>query len=184
MDCNYYIDNILSAHADGELRGQRSALPNRTSAVVSHAVNGSLKNESSSISSELELRISRVPADLRLYIRTALGELVDAELLAQRPAWCRYAETATYRASQLGKSACRHPIYYAMPIAAVTLLMILGIKSRNFRSVPTVPATPVFSLAVNKFDSSIRDFAPNVTIQSPSQNDSDFAWIIRSRPFE
>jgi hypothetical protein len=177
MDCNHYVGNFLSAHADGELRGREERLAD---AHISSCLQCHRR-----LSQERELKrlirsqssILRVPADLRMDIRTALGEVVDTELLTQRPAWRRCIRVAMRGAAHVGKSAHRHPIRYALPIAAVGLLMILGIKSRDFRSIPPVPATPVFNLAVNRFDSSIREFAPNVT-PGPSQTDSDFAWVI------
>jgi hypothetical protein len=113
-----------------------------------------------------------------LSIRAALGELVETELIASRPAWQRYTAAAARSAARLGRSIQLHPVRYAVPLAAVVLLMVLGVKSLDFQPLPRVPNTPIFTLAIDKFDASIRGFAPNAATEGPAPGDSDFAWVM------
>lgn len=174
MDCAHYIQNLLSAHVDGELRGREERLADdHVSSCISCQQRLAQEREVKRLLRS-QSRLARVPADLRLHIRAALGELVETELRARRPARQRYAAAV----ARWGACVRRYPLRFAVPLAAVAMLMVLGVKSLDFKPLPQVSNAPLFSLAVNKFDASLRDFAPNATAEDPDHGDSDFAWVM------
>jgi hypothetical protein len=166
MDCSEYLDKFLSPHADGELtaRERRKAEDHLEGCGPCRA--RMAEERSFKVLVREHAGMVRVPAEVRLKIRAAIGEM--AEPFAGR-----------------SQSKQRRPILPSrrmgtwIPLAAAaTLLLCIGIYARH--SMGLSPAAelhpvPAFDLAIAKYDSFVRDFVPNV----PADRDgSDLAWVV------
>ena len=186
MDCRGYIREVLSAHADGELSG-----PERIAA--DDHLRGCLRCQGS-LAAERRLKtliaatapLVRVPAGVRLRIRTALGEGADAEANEGRASGRAVAvrRDGGFTGSRAGRAArwiAARPLRAALPFAAVaSLILLVAIDAGRSRdSVANVPATPVFDLATASFDGLARGFTPNVAAASVGKSDgSYYAWVV------
>src|SRR6185437_502539 len=85
MDCARYLEEMLSAHADGELRGRAERDADRH-LVECGACQARLAEERE-LKRLIRMKHSmmRAPGDLRMRLRAALGELIEAEEAAEHP---------------------------------------------------------------------------------------------------
>ena len=183
MNCRVYIREFLSAHADGELSGrERTAADDhlrgcarcQASFAEEHRVKTLIRAETP---------LTRVPADVRLRIRAALGEVADAALNGHRTDPRRAGSFPARRAMRAIRWIEARPLRVALPFAALAsmiLLIALGVGRFGTRdSVPNVPATPVFDLATASFDGLARGFTPNVAAESARRGDGAYyAWVV------
>jgi Putative zinc-finger len=169
MDCQDYVNKYLSAHADGELT------PYALRRVEEHlggcrACRGRLADERS-VKALVRQRITivKVPAEVRLRIRAAIGESGEAAASHGRLA----------ALTEAGRSAMVQRMRVWAPIAAAaSLLVFLGLYSIGPGSrsrAPEFGTVPNFDLAIAKYNSFTRDFVPNV----PNDRDgTELAWVM------
>jgi len=165
IGCAEYIHSFVSAHADGELTaGERriaddhiaSCLSCRTRFAEERSLKALVRQHSN---------IMRVPAEVRLRIRAAIGEMAEP------------SPTARTSERRFG-TFVRQARVWAPLAAAACLLVFLGVYSGH--QMTETPATsfhavPAFDLAISKYDSFARDFVPNV----PTERDgTDLAWVM------
>lgn len=169
MDCGRYLEDMLSAHADGELRGRAEREADR------HLMEcGACRAR---LAEERELKrlvrvkhsVVRAPGDFRMRLRSALGELIEAEEAAarRRPGGRRSA--VGLRMISLWGGA-----------AAAAALMVIFLVAHLWRgaSFPATPQTPAFTEAVARFDSASRTFQPNASAEGPVAGNADYAWVM------
>lgn len=183
MDCRRYIKEFLSAHADSHLSEReltaadghlRGCARCRASFAEEHRVKTLIR---------VNTPFTRVPADVRLRIRAALGEVTDPESGMRRTDSRRGRGFPVRRAIRAARWMGARPIWIAIPFAAVAsmiLLVALGVGPFGTRdSLPNVPATPVFDLATASFDGLARGFTPNVATESTRAGDGAYyAWVV------
>jgi hypothetical protein len=211
MNCGEYIDRFLSADADGQLTAQERHL------VEEHL--RACQRCRALLDQELALKASirrhmgtvRTPADTRLRIRAALGEvdeqrsgrttiLNQARISVRRRAarlGTRPASAQSGRGASLSASAGRRWLaiqlkraQYLAPIGlAIIVLAAAGLIFRiNGRSVSGSPdylrTTPAFDFALTRFNELSQEFAPNVPVEAFGRDDGAyFAWVQQSDPF-
>ncbi len=198
MNCNEYLEQYLTAHADGQLA------PDERHSVEQH-LRGCTSCRARLIEEQvLKAQVRRyaglvkTPADVRLRIRALLGEA------SERP-----QRSTGYSAVRVGSS--RHPLspaalrssarvwlsrqlQYAQYVAPIGLLMVLlsgaTVLSRlYFRSMPGLTigesqkSIPAFDFAIERFNGLSQEFAPNVPPEAFSRNDGAyFAWVEDTNP--
>jgi Putative zinc-finger len=174
MQCRRYIDDLISAHADGELRGrqEREADEHLASCVECRAQFAHEREVKRAIRTRNP--IVRAPGDARLRIRARLGALVEAELAPRRPALHRLGSALRHG----GTTVQRHPLRLGAGVAALMIVALLGINGRRPSAAPQVPSTPAFNLAVERFDASARDFEPNAGGEAQVATNVDYAWVM------
>jgi anti-sigma factor RsiW len=183
MDCPVYIREFLSAHADGELGGlERAAaddhLRDCAQCRASLAEERRLKNLI-----RVGAPLARVPADVRLRIRAALGVGAGPGANGGRASGRRDSALPANRAVSRARWIEARTLRVAIPFAALaSLILIVAIGLGGFAprdSVANVPETPVFDLATASFDGLARGFRPNVAEESASKNDGAYyAWVL------
>jgi hypothetical protein len=181
MTCQRYLDEFLAAHVDGELVGHDLRVADghidgcvrcRERFVDERRLKALIRTHST---------VAKVPADVRLRIRAALGEAVEYESSRRAESRPSFAYRATRRGMRalIGNRSAR----IALPLAALGSLVfaaiLLNTHYRPGTTLPEVPATHAFDLAVSKFDAFGRDFSPNAPVESErSRGDSNFAWVM------
>ncbi|MBF6560391.1 MAG: zf-HC2 domain-containing protein [Candidatus Binataceae bacterium] len=186
MECQEYIDEYLAAHADGELS------PDQRRAVGVHlggcAICRARLIEERSLKALVRQNagIVKVPADVRLRIRAALGDAAEAELAApsdpaRRPE--RADRDAAARRPLFARDAAqmRQPMLWAPIGLAATILVIVaisaGLGSRGTRA-PGAATVPAFDAAIGKYLADERNFVPNVPAEAFANDDgSVYAWV-------
>ncbi|HLW69045.1 MAG TPA: hypothetical protein VKS22_00320 [Candidatus Binataceae bacterium] len=177
MTCQTYIENYLATHADSELDGHEHRLADEHIADCLRCRERFISERQLKTLIRTHSVIAKVPADVRLRIRAALGELIEADSRpAVRPAFAdrggRIAVWARSRSARI-----------ALPIAALgSLILALGLIVGHVRTgiaLPQVPPTQLFDLAVNKFNAFGSNFVANATDQDASgHGDSYYAWVM------
>jgi hypothetical protein len=165
IGCSEYIDSFVSAHADGELTaGERRIADDHLVSCLSCRARFAEERSLKALVRQ-HSNIMRVPAEVRLRIRAAIGEMAEPSLTAR---------TSERRFGTF----VRQTRVWAPLAAAACLLVFLGVYSGHHMT--EAPATsfhpvPAFDLAISKYDSFARDFVPNV----PSERDgTDLAWVM------
>jgi Putative zinc-finger len=169
MNCSEYVNKYLSAHADGELtarelRRAEEHLGGCGSCRGRLADEGSLKAQV-----RRNVNIVKVPAEVRLRIRAAIGEV--GEPIAARGN--QAIRTESGRSALVRRMRVWAPVAAAASLLAFVALYSFGIGTRT----PTAQVQPVpaFDLAIAKYDAFERDFVPNVP---NDQNGSELAWVM------
>jgi len=177
MTCQIYIENYLAAHVDSELDGHEHRLADEHIASCLGCRERFISERQLKTLIRTHSVIARVPADVRLRIRAALGEQIEAESSpAVRPAFTdRGVRTGVWRRLRSARTA--------FPIAALgSLILTLALIASHVRTgvaPPQVPPTQLFDLAVNKFNSFGSSFVANATDQDASgHGDSYYAWVM------
>jgi hypothetical protein len=169
MNCSEYVNKYLSAHADGELTARE--LRRAEQHLGGCSVCRSRLAEERSLKAQVRrnVNIVKVPAEVRLRIRAAIGEVGE-------PATARGSQAIR---SESGRSAIvRRMRVWAPAAAAASLLAFVALYSFGIGTrTPTaqVRPVPVFDLAIAKYDAFERDFVPNVP---NDQNGSELAWVM------
>ncbi|HVC44907.1 MAG TPA: zf-HC2 domain-containing protein [Candidatus Binataceae bacterium] len=187
MECQEYIDEYLAAHADDELSlDQRRAVSVH---LAGCAICRARLIEERSLKALVRQNagIVKVPADVRLRIRAALGNAAEAELAAPTgPA--RHPEradrnVAAGRRPRFARAAAqmRRPVLWAPLGLAVAILIIVavsaGLGSRGTRA-PGPATVPAFDTAIGKYLAYERNFVPNVPAEAFANDDgSVYAWV-------
>jgi hypothetical protein len=184
MDCSEYIDEYLAAHADDELGVSEHRR-------VEEHLSGCARCRAR-LADERTLKalvrqhsgIVKAPADVRLRIRAALGEMVEANLASgrfrdrsepSRPLGGMPASVTRPILSQARRFRVWAPATVA--VALIVLLLLFGGRTGN------TPSEPAFDLAIGKYDSFLSDFVPNVPVEAYSTGSgSDFAWVMNTDP--
>jgi len=172
MDCREYVDKLVSAHADGALTPRERRLAESHLGTCPACRTRLAEERSLKVLVRQHANIVKVPAEVRLRIRAAIGEMADPSFIG------RNSTPHTQDSSPRFLWPARQTRVWAPIAAAAALLLFLAVYSG--RSGTPGPAAqfhpvPVFDLAIAKYDSLARDFVPNV----PSdRNGSDFAWVM------
>jgi|SRR5581483_2503988 anti-sigma factor RsiW len=172
MTCGEYRESFLTAHADDELIGRDRR------AADDHV--GRCAGCRTALAQERRLKAlvrtrfapGKVPPDLRLRIRAALGEISDAP--PRRP-WRETIRRAARRPAALRR---RLPLGIAAALAA-SLILALALKRQTGAPVvfAAVPPTPTFDYAVSKYEALAEEFVPNAAVETSSAG-ADYAWVI------
>ncbi|HXR25795.1 MAG TPA: zf-HC2 domain-containing protein [Candidatus Binataceae bacterium] len=188
MNCRVYIREFLSAHADGELSGQERTAADYHLRGCPCCQASFAEEQRVKALIHTSTPLARVPADMRLRIRAALGEVADPGLNRsqsnrRRTDARREGAFPVSRAVRTARWIGARPLRAAIPFAAVAvLIMVVAIGVGGFGgrdSVANVPATPVFDLATASFDGLARGFTPNVATESARKSDgSYYAWVV------
>jgi hypothetical protein len=174
MTCDKYIEHFLVLHADDELIGrERRAADDHVASCTPCRLK--LKDERS-IKAFIghQGQIIRTPADVRLRIRAALGELAE-------PPFATAQRDGSRRASGRFRVAARtKELRVILPVAAALAFIIFGLAVPvHFHQQRYTPPTAAFDLATAKFDSLSRNFRTNVATAAASQGDGAFyAWVV------
>jgi hypothetical protein len=184
MDCEVYKEQLLAAHADGELDGPeleaaemhlRDCVRCRMSLADERRLKALVRNSAT---------IVHVPADARLRIRAALGSTdATADRASVRRGPGRYAAGAN-RGSRVARWLYAEPLRVALPFAAIAASVLIAALFAQSRHQPVIqvahiPETSVFDLAMASYDSLARGFAPNVATASAAESDgSYYAWVV------
>ena len=186
MECQEYIDEFLAAHADDELG------PDQRRAVGVHLAGCAICRarliEERSLKALVRHNagIVRVPADVRLRIRAALGNAAEAESAAPSSA-ARFPDEAHRDAAgrrrlfaRAGAQMRRPALWAPLALAAALIIFVAisaGLGSRGAR--PPGPTTvPAFDAAIGKYLDYERNFVPNVPAEAFANNDgSVYAWV-------
>lgn len=175
MDCSEYVDKFLSAHADGELASRERRLADSHVGGCTACRTRLAEERSLKVLVRQHTNIVKVPAEVHLRIRAAIGEMTDPNFIG------RNLSTRGQDSDRRFLWPMRQTHVWAPIAAAAAVLLFLAVYSG--RSGTPAPATqfhpvPVFDLAIIKYDSLTRYFVPNV----PSdRNGTDFAWVMDRR---
>lgn len=172
MDCNEYVDKFLSAHADGELTSRERRFAENHLGGCPACRTLLAEERSLKVLVRQHTNVAKVPAEVRLRIRAAIGEMAGPNFVAPRPI-SRGQESARHFLLPVPQMRVWAPI----AAAAVVLLSLAVYCGRSGTPVAAARFHPVpaFDLAIAKYDSLSRDFVPNV----PNDSDgSDFAWVM------
>jgi anti-sigma factor RsiW len=189
MKCREYIAGFLSADADDELDASERRLVDdhlggcaacRARLANERAMKALIRRHSP---------LAKAPADVRLRIRAALGEMNDRPADSRRGANSMRAAgmTRALEAKTPGRFArvlgSRRRLYVAAPaLAALSIALIVALSSGGAR--PPAPAAqrlavPEFDLAIGKFGQMAGDFTPNVPVEAFNSNDGAYyAWVV------
>jgi len=173
MDCARYLEEMLSAHADGELRGRAERDADRH-LVECGACQARLAEERE-LKRLIRMKHSmmRAPGDLRMRLRAALGELIEAEEAAEHPQAQRLARWRSPAAA-----LPRIPLWCGAAAAAAIMVILVAMHLPRGASIPATPQTPVFTEAVARFDVASRKFQPNALAEGPVSGNADYAWVM------
>jgi anti-sigma factor RsiW len=173
LDCQKYIDDYLAAHADGELT-TRERNDADAHVRVCAVCRGRLADERTlKALVRQHSPLTRTPAEVRLRIRAALGEVAEPGFSSQRAS--EDAESVSARLL----AGMRRPQVWAPFAVAASLIVILTIfagRAGNRYQGPTVGPAPAFDLAVDRYRYFDRDFIANVPGRRYSEG--DYAWVI------
>jgi hypothetical protein len=179
MRCEEYIERFFAAHADDELIGRERR------AADQHA--GRCPRCRARLEDERRLKALirthafavRVPSDLRMSIRSALGAMPES-YTGTRRTWRGAAHQAARAAARATRRVGARRALIGLPIAAAAVFVLLLASSYRHDQIlaVSVPPTPIFDLALNKFDSLSEAFVPNVPAQAAVGADSDYAWVM------
>lgn len=180
MDCGTYIENYLSAHADGELAGEELR------AAEEHVAGCGECREALQAERALKLLLHdhlsslKVPNQVRSRILMALDREQSAEVRAeQRPA-VRSGSPARW---------LRPQIWVPAAIAALLLVAVTRLKTVSppgheettpLQEVTATEAVPIFDLAARHLDTFQTKFEPNVP--SGSAGDISNAYLDHKMP--
>jgi len=188
MNCRVYMREFLSAHADGELSGQERTAADDHLRGCQRCRASFAEEQRVKALIQTSAPLARVPADMRLRIRAALGEVADPGANRRRTDARREGAFPVSRTVRSARWIRARPLRIAIPFAAlasVILLVTFGVgkfgveKLDSLDAVANVPATPVFDLATASFDGLARGFIPNVATESARKSDgSYYAWVV------
>jgi anti-sigma factor RsiW len=188
MRCRVFIRDFLSAQADGEL--------SETERIAAEDHLRGCPRCRESLAEEQRLKdlvrtsapLARVPADVRLRLRAALGADIGANTYrgvsgAQRSPGSRKEAFPAHQAVRAARRIGAQPFSMAFPVVALAaLVFFVALSFKGFSNrvpVVEVPPTPVFDLATASYDGLVRGFTPNVATESARRGDgSDFAWVM------
>jgi hypothetical protein len=188
MVCRVYIREFLSAHADGELGGPERIAADDHLRGCQRCRASFAEEQRVKALIQTSTPLARVPADMRLRIRAALGEVADLGANRGRADARRDGASPVSGTARTARWIRTRPRRIAIPLAAlasVILLMMFGVGRFGVErfggrdAVANVPATPVFDLATASFDGLARGFTPNVATESARKSDgSYYAWVV------
>lgn len=195
MDCSEYIGRYLAAQADEELDADEQRLADDHLAKCADCRSMLAEERALKTIVRRNTGIVRTPADVRLRIRAALGELADNNPdrranLPHRAVVGRRRDAAHEgpdrdRAGIFRRTAAslsRHRTITSAGTAAAAILMVtLAIfAARPLRPGANLAMAPVpaFDLAIDRFLSFQRDFAPNLPTEAYANSDGPvYAWV-------
>jgi hypothetical protein len=199
LDCREYISKYVSAQADGELSSRELQAADEHLAKCASC--RALLTEERSLKGLIRTNagIVRTPADVRLRIRAALGDV--AEPRAIREAVYPAQSVTTRRGATAGRDGVavqRHEAgrsvaqssrrwlwgslggVVAMLIVALAVLAGHGSNPGDLGITQPVPA---FDLAISKYLAVERNFSPNVPPEAYSNTDGTvYAWVQNGDP--
>jgi Putative zinc-finger len=195
LDCREYKDDYVAAHADGELSPLEVRLVDEH--VAKCASCRALLSEECSLKALIRKSagIIRTPADVRLRISAALGDLAepkaDRDSNLSRIGWLR---DGSVDRDGLGPRSTHRRNDSTRPVArltrgrlltsvggAVAMVIAIAIFAGHITSpsgTPSIDTVPAFDLAINKYLSLQRNFRPNVPPEAYSNAEGvDYAWV-------
>ena len=198
MDCREYIIEYLAAQADDELapEDRRAANEHLEKCAACRARLAEERSLKALVSQNAG--IVRTPADVRLRIRAALGDLADTNLERQPNHANRIGATradaaarggsAENRESAIGRDTghrlgrlSRRGLWASVGGAAAALILIVAIiagRATNGTNAPRNLPVPAFDMAIGKYLSFERNFTPNVPSEAYSNQDGAvYAWV-------
>jgi hypothetical protein len=178
MTCQIYIEDYLAAHVDSELDGHEHRLADEHIASCLRCRERFIGERQLKTLIRTHSVVGKVPADIRLRIRAALGEQIEASARpAVRPGF-------SDRGIRTGVGVRLRSARIALPVAALGLLILaVTLVAGHFTtgvSAPQVPPTLLFDLAVNKFNAFDSSFVANATNEDTyGHGDSSYyAWVM------
>lgn len=180
MTCAEYTKRYFFAHADDELIGRdRRAADDHT---------GGCARCRTRLAEERRLKelirtqcgAGKVPPDVRLRIRAALGEITEAEPEVAAPRWRRAAKRVASWSGEGIQRIGRRRVWIGVAAAMVAVASLtLSSKTQGPASIvyTAVPANGTFDYAVRKYDALSQEFVANAPAEG-SVRGSDYAWVI------
>jgi hypothetical protein len=183
MDCREYIADFVSAHADDELADRERRAAEDHLQGCERCARRYMEERQLKALISAQAGIVKVPADVRLRIRAALGEASDSRpglgrRRGSRPAVGVVDIRPSLRAGGGTRGSVRR---VAMPIAALASIGLIAtiLLGQFLRGKAAVPRTPAFDFATTSFDSLSRNFVPNVDTEDRQKNDGAYyAWVV------
>ncbi|HKV55219.1 MAG TPA: zf-HC2 domain-containing protein [Candidatus Binataceae bacterium] len=191
MDCQEYIDEYLSAHADEELSAREQGLAEEHLGGCAGCRQQLAEERALKAVIHRDIGLVKTPADVRLRIRAALGE--NSEHIPSVRAASTNRSLFSRRGAD-GERAFRVRIseriahaQHLAPIAFVLVVLVASVaifagKSSRVRPVYERPVS-AFDFAIAKFDQMSEGFSPNVPAEAFSrEGGAYFAWVEESDP--
>jgi hypothetical protein len=198
LDCREYINKYLSAHADGELspRQLRAADEHLAKCASCRA----LLAEERSLKALIQTNagIVRTPADVRMRIRAAIGDIAEprtnrepaysAEAAMRRGAAAERDGVAGQR-REAGRSVAQSSRRWLWgSLGGVAAMLIVGLAvlaghGSNPDGLAVIQPVPAFDMAIGKYLAVERNFSPNVPPEAYSNTDGTvYAWVQNGDP--
>jgi anti-sigma factor RsiW len=199
LDCREYISKYLSADADRELspKDRRKADEHLAKCASCRA----LLAEEHSLKDLLRTNVGiiRTPADVRLRIRAAIGDIADPKTIIREPDYRTQTSASrgatadrdgsTYRYATTGRGVARSSrrwLWTSIGGIAAMLIVTLAIfasRGANRADPELAQAVPAFDMAIGKYLSLQRNFSPNVPREAYSSTDGTvYAWVQNRDP--
>jgi len=178
MTCRDYIKKFLTVHADDELIGRerRAADSHVAGCIVCRQQLAEDRRLKALIRGHVP--ITRVPADARLRIRSALGRASQSlDVAPNALEGMIYSTLRHLRDAVLATVSRTGPVPASIAAIASVALIAIITTSRGPSPIP-VPATPAFDLAVAKFDTLAEDFVPTAPAESEDSHGAYYAWVM------
>ncbi len=209
MDCLEYIEQYLSADADDELSARERLLVEEHQRGCGECRARLAEERALKLSVRRHLGIVGAPADVRLRIRAALGELAEygpavrsrlaarASMFSRSDSSQRRLPHSVARERQGGGSGrgwfTTHfrrvqylaPAGFVVIVLAASVVLFRGGFTGTFgRVVPNYQrSVPAFDFAIDRFNQLSQGFAPNVPAEAfSSDNGAYFAWVEEGDP--
>lgn len=200
MDCSEYISKYLAAQADDELAPHERRIAGDHLAKCARCRAMLAKERSLKALLHRSAGIVRTPADVRLRIRAALGEIAESQqerhasssnriALAQRESSARdnFDHANRFATRGVARSA-RNLLLASAGGAAALLIVTLAIfagRATNRNDAKSNFSVPAFDMAINKYQVLQSDFAPNLPPEAYSNTDgSVYAWVQSRDPVQ
>jgi anti-sigma factor RsiW len=195
LDCSEYIGKYLAAQADDELAPLERHVADEH--LGKCAACRAILAEERSLKALLRRNagIVRTPPDVRMRIRAALGEMAETSH-PNRTAVAHRANIARTgfdpgRAGVIRRSVARlsrNGLWASAGGVAAVLIVTLAIfagRATNRIETKSNPAVPAFDLAISKYLTFQRDFAPNLPPEAYSKaGGAVYAWVQDSDPVQ
>jgi hypothetical protein len=202
LDCSEYKVKYLAAQADDELGAHERRLADDHLAKCASCRATLAEERSLKALVRRNAGIVRTPADVRLRIRAALGELADTNpdrrahgarraAVGRRDNGARegFDQNRTGIFQRAAASLSHHRTSASVGTAAALILIvtiaIFAARPSGLGNSVAMPPVPAFDLAIGKYLSFQSDFAPNLPSEAYANSDGPvYAWVQDRDPIQ
>jgi hypothetical protein len=189
VDCLEYIREHLAAHADNELSPSQKSAAEAHIGECERCRSRLIRERALKQAIRQQVRLSRAPAGLRLWIRSALNEtpVTTTSTSAGVGGLHRYGQRSHALSSRerVQPSTTGRPhharTWISIGVTASLLLLLALVTDRLIRPPEAVAnaSVPAFDVAISKYQQFSREFQPNVPPEAYSGDDGMlYAWVM------